>query len=174
MTVKLLALDVDGVLTDGTLYYSADGEAMKAFNAQDGLGLKLLERLGIHVAIISGRDSAALNKRLDDLGIKLRRLRCGNKVVALQEICDGLGIDISEAAFMGDDLVDLKVMEACGHPLAPANAVPAIHMVADHVPHARGGEGAVREVCEYLADRMGTPLMDALYMDDAHTGGLTQ
>lgn len=155
MGVRLLALDVDGVLTDGSLYYTANGEELKAFHAQDGLGLVLLQKLGVEIAVVSGRDSAPLNKRLDDLGIHHRRLKCSNKVAALEDICDELKITLADVAFMGDDLIDLAAMEAVGFSLAPANAVESARLIADHVTKKSGGQGAVREACELLALRMG-------------------
>ncbi|TNE60807.1 MAG: 3-deoxy-D-manno-octulosonate 8-phosphate phosphatase [Alphaproteobacteria bacterium] len=164
MRLKLLALDVDGVLTDGTLYYTAGGEEMKAFNAQDGLGLKLLARLGIELAVLSGRGSAVLERRLDDLGISERRLHCHDKLSAFREICASRGVSLSEAAFMGDDLIDLAAMQACGFAIAPANAVAVVRDAAALVTRATGGRGAVREACEHIAARMGTSLA-ALYAD---------
>lgn len=158
--VKLLALDVDGVLTDGTLYYTADGEEMKAFNAQDGLGMKLLSKVGVELAVISGRKSAALERRLKDLGIYHVRLKCTDKVAALEDICADTGADLASTAFMGDDLIDLAAMKACGYAIAPANAVGAVQDVADFVTGREGGAGAVREACEHLAELLGTSLTD--------------
>jgi len=160
--VRLFALDVDGVLTDGSLFYSADGEDMKAFNAHDGLGLVLLKRLGVEIAVISGRDSKPLNQRLDDLSVRYRRLGSSDKVVALQDVCDDMKITMSDVAFMGDDLIDLRAMEAAGFALAPANAVAAVKAAADHVTKRSGGKGAVREACELLAEQMGASLEDAM------------
>jgi 3-deoxy-D-manno-octulosonate 8-phosphate phosphatase (KDO 8-P phosphatase) len=155
MSVRLFALDVDGVLTDGKVFYTANGEELKAFHTQDGLGLKLLQKLGVELAVISGRESAPLSKRLDDLGIYHRRLKCKDKVPALKDICDELGITLKDVAFMGDDLIDLEAMEACAYAIAPANAVDSVRVVADLVTKKSGGEGAVREACEHLALRMG-------------------
>ncbi|NVJ97117.1 MAG: HAD-IIIA family hydrolase [Alphaproteobacteria bacterium] len=162
MGIKLLALDVDGVMTDGTIYYTAEGEEIKAFNAQDGMGIKFLRKAGIEVAVISGRNSRPLNKRLDDLGVKHRRLKCGNKVRALEEICAEISCKLEDAAFMGDDLIDLQVMQAAGYALAPLNAVAEVKAVAHHVTKARGGEGAVREACEHIAALIGVRFVDLL------------
>jgi len=156
--VRLFALDVDGVMTNGGLLYGQDGETMKLFHAQDGLGLVLLKRMGVEIAVISGRESAALIRRLDDLGVVHRRLKCRDKVTALEDICADIGITLEEVAFMGDDLIDLTAMEAAGLALAPANAVAAVKAAAAHVTKTSGGEGAVREACELLADRMGGSL----------------
>ena len=156
--VRLFALDVDGVMTNGSLLYSESGERVKMFHAHDGLGLVLLKRMGMEIAVISGRDSAALSRRLDDLGVVHRRLKCRDKVAALDDICADIGIGLEEVAFMGDDLIDLTAMEAVGFALAPANAVAAVKAAADHVTKMSGGEGAVREACELLAKQMGGSL----------------
>lgn len=158
--VKLLVLDVDGVLTDGTLYYTAGGEEIKAFNAQDGLGMKLLSKLGVELAVISGRKSAALEKRLKDLGVYHVRLKCTDKVSALEDICADAGVSLSSTAFMGDDLIDLAAMKACGYAVAPENAVGAVQDAAHFVTSRQGGSGAVREACEHLAELLGTSLTD--------------
>ncbi|WP_417451256.1 KdsC family phosphatase [Kordiimonas sp.] len=162
MPVRLLALDVDGVLTDGTLYYTAHGEEMKAFHAHDGLGLKLLHKLGVEVAVISGRKSAALEKRLDDLGITHRRLRCADKVTALAELAAELALPLEDVAFMGDDLIDMGAMQASGYALAPGNAVEAVKAIADYVSPHSGGQGAVRDACEHLAGKLGSSLRAAM------------
>ena len=162
MDIKLLALDVDGVLTDGTILYTSNGEDIKAFHAHDGLGLKLLNKLGVEIAVISGRQSAPLTKRLDDLGIYHRRLNCKDKAAALEDICDELGITLKGVAFMGDDLVDLAAMQASAYAIAPANAVLEVQAAADWVSDVCGGQGAVRDVCEHLAEKMGTSLSAAL------------
>jgi len=155
MNVRLFVLDVDGVMTDGRLVYSAAGEVLKTFHAQDGLGLVLLKKLGIELAVISGRGSASLEKRLEELGIVHHRFRCNDKVMAVEDICNDLGIEMQEVAFMGDDLIDLMAMEAVGLALAPVNAVEQVRLVADYITKKEGGHGAVREACEYLALKMG-------------------
>lgn len=155
MSIRLFVLDVDGVMTDGTLLYTANGEEVKAFNAQDGLGLVLLKKLGVQIAVISGRAGAPLERRLDDLGIRQRRLKCKDKVLALEDICADLGLNLSEAAFMGDDLIDIEAMEACSYAIAPANAVEPVRIIADLVTQRTGGHGAVREACEHIAMKMG-------------------
>lgn len=161
MAIKLLALDVDGVMTDGTIMYTENGEEIKCFHAQDGLGLKLLNKLGVELAVISGRESAPLSRRLDDLGIYHRRLRCSDKVAALNDICDELGIELADVAFMGDDLIDLAAMKACGYAMAPSNAVDDVKEVAHWVGSQSGGHGAVREACEHIASLMDKSLAEA-------------
>ena len=173
MTVRLLALDVDGVLTDGTLHYTENGEEMKAFHAHDGLGLKLLQKLGVEVAVISGRKSAALEKRLDDLGITHRRLRCADKITALAELAAELALPLSEVAFMGDDLIDLHAMRAAGYALAPANAVEDVKAISDYVSPHGGGRGAVRDACEHIAHKLGTSLL-AVMDGEASAQGRSQ
>lgn len=162
MSIRLLVLDVDGVMTDGTILYTAEGEEMKAFNAQDGLGLKLLGKAGVEIAVISGRESAPLVRRLDDLGIFHRHLKCADKVAALTSICADVGCGPEDAAFMGDDLIDLKAMMAAGYALAPANAVDDVKAVANHVTTRAGGQGAVREACEHIAATLDISLADIL------------
>ncbi|WP_262689759.1 KdsC family phosphatase [Kordiimonas aestuarii] len=161
MAIRLLALDVDGVLTDGTLYYTAYGEEMKAFHAHDGLGMKLLHKLGVEIAVISGRKSAALEKRLDDLGITHRRLRCADKVTALAELASELELPLEDVAFMGDDLIDMGAMLASGYAIAPANAVDDVKAIADYVSPHGGGHGAVRDACEHLARQLDSSLKAA-------------
>lgn len=163
--IKLLALDVDGVMTDGSILYSADGEVLKSFHVQDGLGIKCLMKSGVHVVVISGRESAPLSRRLDDLGIRRRRLNCKDKVAALTDICDELGLELSDCAFMGDDWIDLKVMTAVALPLAPVNAVDAVKTAAHWVSTCAGGHGAVREACEFVAEKNGTPLLDQMGLE---------
>ena len=157
--LKLLALDVDGVLTDGRLYYTADGEAMKAFHAQDGLGLQLLKQTGVEIVVISGRDSPALRRRLSDLGIVHLHLGVRDKVAALQATCTALALSPDACAYMGDDLIDLCVMQHCGYAIAPADACGQVLEVADFVTKRGGGRGAVRDAVEHLAEKAGHDLL---------------
>ncbi|RMB12471.1 KdsC family phosphatase [Eilatimonas milleporae] len=158
--IRLFALDVDGVLTDGTLHYGADGEVLKAFNAKDGLGLSLLMKAGVHVAVISGRSSPALLRRLDDLGIRHHRLGTTAKNAALEDVCACLDLGFEDCAFMGDDLVDLDVMRAVAYAMAPSDAVSDVKAMADFVTDLPGGRGAVREAAEHIAARNGLTLAD--------------
>ena len=154
--IRLLALDVDGVLTDGTVYYDGDGESVKAFNIMDGLGIRLLERAGIRTAIISARDSAPLRRRAADLGIDLTWFGEHDKVRAWTTLLDNQGLDAEQAAFMGDDLIDLGVLARAGLALAPANGHPAVRERAHYVATREGGHGAVREVAEMLLAAQGS------------------
>lgn len=160
MSIRLLALDVDGVMTDGTILYTERGEEMKAFNTHDGLGMKCLRKAGVEIVVISGRHSKPLERRLDDLGIRRRRLKCDDKTAALSDICDELGISLDECAFMGDDLIDMDVMRRVGCALAPANAVQDVKSIAEWVAVKEGGRGAVREACDYIAAKLGVKLAD--------------
>ena len=160
--IKLLALDVDGVMTDGSILYGAEGEVLKGFHAQDGLGIKCLMKSGVQVVVISGRDSPPLSRRLDDLGILRRRLNCKDKVAALTDVCDELGITLADCAFMGDDWIDLAVMKVVALSMAPASAVAEVKAIAHWVAERSGGHGAVREACEFVAEHNGTPLLDQL------------
>lgn len=153
--IRLLVLDVDGVLTDGRLWYGNDGAELKAFDIQDGLGIKLLMRGGVDVAIITGRTSQLVARRGAELGI--RRVVQGreDKLVALNEMCAELGIGLAEIAYMGDDLPDLSAIRAVGLGITVANGHAAV------VPHAAlqtrrsGGNGAVREICDLLLHAQG-------------------
>lgn len=160
MAIKLLALDVDGVMTDGTIHYTEHGEEIKAFNAHDGLGIKYLRKSGVEVAVISGRESRPLERRLSDLGIRRRRFKCVDKKAALMDICDELGIALEDCAFMGDDWIDLDVMKAVGYAMAPRSAVAEIKAITDWVSSKDGGQGAVREGCEHVAELNGVRLVD--------------
>ena len=120
--IKLLLLDVDGVLTDGKLYYGNSGEELKAFNIQDGLGIKLLQQAGIQVGIITGRVSALLQRRADELGISPVIQGREDKLTALRELLQGMNLGLNEIAFMGDDLPDLSVINTVGLGITVANA----------------------------------------------------
>jgi len=160
MSIKLLALDVDGVMTDGTILYTENGEEMKAFHAHDGLGMKYLHKAGVEIVVISGRRSKPLERRLDDLGIRRRRLKCVDKTAALSDICDELGLTLADCAFMGDDWIDMDVMRQVGYAMAPNNAAQEVKDIAHWVAESDGGHGAVREACDHIAAKMGVKLAD--------------
>lgn len=155
--IRLLVLDVDGVLTDGTLFYSGDGEALKNFNARDGLGIRLLVDNGIDVGIITGRSSDAVAVRCADLGIKQDLIFLGSKDknADLDTILDGLGIVDRELAAMGDDLPDLPMLGRAGFAFCPGDAAPEVAAVCDLVTGKAGGRGAVREAAEILLKAQG-------------------
>lgn len=148
--MRLLLLDVDGVLTDGGLYYGEGGEVLKRFHTLDGHGLKLLARAGIQVGVISGRDSPALRQRLAALGIQHARLGTEDKLPAAQALLRQLAVDWAQTAVMGDDWPDLPLLRHAGFACAPANAHAEARVLAAHVTALTGGAGAVRELCDLL------------------------
>ncbi len=148
--IRVAFFDVDGVLTDGGLYFSEHGETLKRFHTLDGHGIKLLARAGIVPAVITGRDSKPLRLRLQALGIAHARFGTEDKLPAAQELLESLGLDWSQAAAMGDDWPDLPVMQRCAFTAAPPDAQAQALALADHVTRARGGMGAVREFCDLL------------------------
>ncbi len=154
--LRLFALDVDGVLTDGRIQYSSGGEELKSFNIKDGLGLKLLQRDGIDIAIITGRNSPMVQRRATELGIGTIVQGREDKLVALRELCATRGIDTAACAYMGDDLPDLAAVRAAGIGCAPADAVAVLRAAADIVTGLPGGHGAVREACERILDARGS------------------
>ncbi len=156
--VRLLVLDVDGVLTDGTLIYSADGEDKKRFSVRDGLAIRLLLKAGIQIAVITGRSSEAVNTRCSELGVRseLIVLSSRDKGVDLDRIEGLLDIgDKAEVAVMGDDLPDLPLLARAGFAACPADAVPEVVAACDLVCGAMGGRGAVRELAELLLKAQG-------------------
>lgn len=153
--LKLLVLDVDGVMTDGSIYISDSGEELKAFNSKDGHGIKLLMRAGLDVAIITGRVSKALEHRVRDLGIKYVVQNCKDKRAALMDLAEELGLPTNQMAFMGDDVVDLPAMRLCGLSFAPADALPMVKREATIVTERDGGRGCVREAVEEILRRVG-------------------
>ena len=159
--VRLLALDVDGVLTDGRITYSDRGEELKSFNIKDGLGIKLLQRAGVEIAIITGRSSRIVARRARELGIETIVQGREDKLVALQELCRTRGVDLDACAYMGDDLPDAAAIAAAGLGLTVADAAPRVRAIADWCASRRGGDGAVREACEALLAARGQ-LDDAL------------
>ena len=148
--VRVAFFDVDGVLTDGGLYISEQGETLKRFNTLDGHGLKLLQRAGITPAVITGRDSAPLRARLAALSIDHVHYGTEDKAPAAERTLAALGLQWSQAAAMGDDWPDLPVLRRCAFAAAPANAHAEVKAVARHVTQASGGHGAVRELCDLL------------------------
>jgi 3-deoxy-D-manno-octulosonate 8-phosphate phosphatase (KDO 8-P phosphatase) len=148
--VRLAVFDVDGVMTDGTLYLGEGGEAFKAFNILDGHGVKMLQSAGVATAILSGRSSEAVSRRARELAITYVVQGADDKVAAFERLRGDLKLEHEACAFMGDDLPDLGVMQICGLAAAPDNAVDGVKAVAHYVTRARGGNGAVREFCELV------------------------
>ncbi|MDE0753261.1 MAG: HAD-IIIA family hydrolase [Woeseiaceae bacterium] len=148
--LKLIGFDVDGVFTDGRFYLSDDGVETKAFNTQDGFGIRSLLDAGIQVAVISGRSSAAVDKRMEELGVTHVFQDSKDKVAAFKSVVASLGIDASQTAFVGDDVPDLPLLQHAAFSIAVANATTRVKDQCDWVTTAAGGAGAVREACEYV------------------------
>jgi 3-deoxy-D-manno-octulosonate 8-phosphate phosphatase (KDO 8-P phosphatase) len=148
--VRLLLLDVDGVMTDGTLYLDNDGVEAKGFNIMDGLGIKLLRDAGIQVGIVTGRTSEVVARRARELGLNHLVQGCKDKAGAAAEILEREGLDWEVLAYVGDDLIDLGVMDRAGLAVAPPGGAPEARAAAHHVTRAAAGRGAVREVCELI------------------------
>jgi len=153
--IQLLVLDVDGVLSDGRLYFSNSGEEIKNFHIQDGLGIKLLARGGVETAIITGRSSAIVARRAEQLGIRHIMQGREDKLAALQELCATLTLDMGAIAYMGDDLPDLAAIRRAGLGFTVANANTVVRNHADWISQYNGGDGAVREACELILDAQG-------------------
>lgn len=143
-------MDCDGVLTDGRLYYSSNGEEMKAFHVRDGHAIVEWHKAGNRSGIISGRDSKAVELRAGELGIEFVYQGVSNKVAALNEILRVAGVDASETIFIGDDVPDIEVMQAVGFSVAVGDAAAEVKQIADLVTEANGGRGAVRETVERI------------------------
>jgi 3-deoxy-D-manno-octulosonate 8-phosphate phosphatase (KDO 8-P phosphatase) len=154
--VKLALFDVDGVLTDGTLHYSADGEQMKVFHALDGHGLKMLKLAGIDVGVISARKSMALQTRLNDLGIKHCYLGVSDKRAVFDQLLEQLDLSGDDCCFVGDDVIDLPVMTQCGLKFSVDNGHFIVRDIADWVSPLTGGQGAVRSICDVLLYSQGS------------------
>lgn len=148
--IRLMIFDVDGVLTDGRLYLSDSGEEMKAFNTRDGQGIKLLRETGIAVGVITARTSSVVERRTRELGIELVRQGASDKASAFAELLSVQHLKASEAGYMGDDLADLPVLIRCGFAASVCSAPEAVRTHAHYVARAAGGEGAAREVCEFI------------------------
>ena len=148
--IKVVFFDVDGVLTDGGLLFSESGETLKRFNTLDGHGLKLLQKAGITPAVITGRDSKPLRKRLEALGITHAHFGTEDKRPAAEQTLKAIGLEWSQAAAMGDDWPDLPMMRHAAFACAPANAHVEVLAVAHHITSRQGGFGAARELCDLL------------------------
>ncbi|MBS9779513.1 MAG: HAD hydrolase family protein [Moraxellaceae bacterium] len=153
--IKLLALDVDGILSDGKIIYDANGIETKAFYVQDGVGIKALQNNAIQVAIITGRTSPMVAKRAEELGIKHIIQGRDDKGIALQELADSLNLQLAECAYMGDDLPDIKALQIAGLAVTVPNAHNEVKQRADFITKKSGGNGAVREVCDMILQEKG-------------------
>lgn len=153
--IKLVITDVDGVLTDGLLHYDANGEAIKSFHVRDGLGVKMLMEQGIQVAVLSGRSSPILQKRIQDLGIQLAFLGKLEKESVCFELMRQAGVNAEETAYIGDDSVDLPAFAVCGLSFAVADAADYVKNNADYVLNLGGGKGAFREMSDMILQAQG-------------------
>ena len=148
--IALAIFDVDGVMTDGRIYLGESGEEMKAFNVLDGHGIKMLRESGIVVAIISGRRARCVERRAAELGIEHVIQGAGEKLPVFHQLLATLKLQPGQACYMGDDLVDMPVLQACGLAFTVPDAPAQVRRIAHHVTRRRGGEGAVRDACETL------------------------
>lgn len=153
--IRLLAMDVDGVLTDGSLNIGAEGELFKAFNAKDGMGISLAMRNGLKIALITGRRSEIIHRRAEELGITLLYEGVKDKALQLKQIAAERGISLDEIAYMGDDLNDLPAMVQAGISFAPADAAKDVLKAVNAVASCNGGRGAVREIIELILEAQG-------------------
>lgn len=148
--IKLLICDVDGVLTDGLIYMGNQGEELKAFHVRDGFGIHAIQNAGINVALITGRDSKIVENRAKTLKIEHVFQGQTDKLVAFHTLCDTLAVQANQIAYIGDDLIDLPVMQKVGLSIAVADAHPLLQPQADYITVKEGGKGAVREVCDLI------------------------
>lgn len=156
--VKMLILDVDGVLTDGKLIYNSDGIELKAFDVKDGYGLVRLKQSGVKIGIITAKSSSIVETRAKDLGVDALYQNAGDKLTAYNDIKEKYGITDHEIAYIGDDVPDLVVLRKTGVPIAVHDAVEAVKRASVYITKKCGGNGAVREVAEFIMQAKGTPL----------------
>ena len=149
-SIQLLILDVDGVMTNGALYYNENGSVTKAFSAQDGLGIRILLQAGIGVSVITGADSKATASRLRTLGVTEHYRGQKNKSIAFEEILENTGVSPNHIAYMGDDWIDIQVMQTVALPIAVANAQPEVKDIAMVITELCGGMGAIRDVARFI------------------------
>ncbi|MBA2491572.1 MAG: 3-deoxy-manno-octulosonate-8-phosphatase KdsC [Gammaproteobacteria bacterium] len=154
-SIKLAVFDVDGVLTDGALLFGDDGQEYKAFNVKDGHGLRMLQHYGVVVAIITGRESKAVTRRMADLGIEHVVQGKADKLPAFQKLLNSLNIVAAQSAYVGDDVVDIPVLRRAGLGIAVQDAHPLVSRYAHWVTPSPGGHGAAREVCELILEAQG-------------------
>jgi 3-deoxy-D-manno-octulosonate 8-phosphate phosphatase (KDO 8-P phosphatase) len=153
--VKLLLLDVDGVLTDGSIIYTPEGQEIKAFSSRDGLGLRLVQKAGIMVGLITARTSEVVQRRADNLGISLVFQGVGRKLEVFQRLLAEQGLRAEQTAYVGDDWLDLPILIRAGLAVAVADAAPEVLEAAHYVTDLPGGRGAVREICDLLVEAQG-------------------
>ncbi len=155
LPVKLAIFDIDGVMTDGSLFFDEEGREYKAFNSLDGHGLKMLKQTGIELAIITGRESQVVVHRAKNLGISYVYQGAGEKLLAYRHLLAKLGLQPEQTAYMGDDVVDLPVLTRCGLAISVPSAPEEVQQYAHMVTRREGGHGAVREACEFIMKAQG-------------------
>lgn len=153
--VRLMIFDIDGVMTDGSLLYMADGEAIKTFHVHDGLGIKMLQQSGVPTAIITARQSEIITKRAKDLGITHVMQGVHDKRVGFETLLEKLGLTADQCGFLGDDWIDLPVLTRVGFAASVPNGRAEVQARVHHITEARGGHGAVRELCELIMRAQG-------------------
>lgn len=150
--VKLLLLDVDGILTDGTIIYTHEGNEIKAFHTRDGLGIRLLQEAGVEVGLITARESEAVTRRAQDLGMKHVFQKTRNKLAVYEQLTKELGLQALEVGYMGDDWLDLPLLTRVGFSATVADAVPEVKKIVHYTTKRKGGRGAVREICDLILE----------------------
>jgi len=153
--IKLVIFDIDGVLTNGTLFFDNQGQEYKAFHSKDGHGMRMLMECGLQAAIITGRQSQVVEHRMQDLGVDIVFQGYRDKRPAFAKLLQQTGLEAQNIAYMGDDVIDLPVMTQVGMAIAVADAHPFVIQHADHVTQARGGQGAAREAIEFILQAQG-------------------
>ncbi len=148
--IKAVFFDCDGVFTDGKITFDTDGQEMRTFDMQDGMGITLLRRAGIFISVMSSSYGGSIEKRMKMLKIEHTYTSVKDKSILIKEVCEKEGLSLESVAFMGDDIVDVPPMEIVGFPIAVANAVPAVKEIACHVTQKSGGAGAIREIAELI------------------------
>jgi len=150
--VKLLLLDVDGILTDGTIIYTHEGNEIKAFHTRDGLGIRLLQEAGVEVGLITARESEAVTRRAQDLDMKYVFQKTRNKLAVYEQLTKELGLQALEVGYMGDDWLDLPLLTRVGFSATVADAVPEVKKIVHYTTKRKGGRGAVREICDLILE----------------------
>ena len=153
--IKLIILDIDGVMTDGSLFFDNSGEEYKAFNSLDGHGLRMLQECGVKVAVITGRKSALVKHRMNDLGVTMLYQGYRDKIPAFEALLKEVDFSKDQIAYVGDDVVDLPIMSQLDFAIAVQNAHPFVKQHAHWITDQSGGRGAVREVCEFILEAKG-------------------
>ncbi len=169
--IRLVLFDVDGVLTDGSIYVGSDGEVLKSFNAKDGVAVALLQNHDIKVGVISGKSSDALDFRIKQLKFDYAITGCSDKLEALKEIMKSASLNLNQIAYVGDDIIDISVMKEVELSIAPSDAHELAIDCANHVTSAKGGDGVARESAEFILKKSGLSLEE---MYSRMSGNITQ